>query len=245
MDEKLKLSIYEHIDRKGFAGRLSHDFVFSVSLLNEQDSHDQKPKLKFIPNLPFDINEHEQLSLIYEYIKDLTNIEINLDEIEKYINLNGFPFIVPINEFKESAYSVAFKSIPGSLFIRGNYGIKSLGNIEEINGDLGFSDCELENLGNLKIIRGNIWTGQSATFFTRLKSLSPLEIVEGDCNLKMTPIETLGTLKIVQGNLNLRNTYIESIGDLEYVGGNILISKYLELDFSKVRVDGKIKYFND
>ena len=102
-----------------------------------------------------------------------------------------------------------------------------------------------ESLGNLKIVKGDVWTAQSGVRFTKLKTLSPLVEVLGDCNLKMTPIETLGTLKRVEGNLNLRNTFVEDIGDLEYVGGNVLLSKYLNLDFSSVAVKGKIKYYND
>jgi hypothetical protein len=140
---------------------------------------------------------------------------------------------------------LAFKLIPGSLFIRGRYGIKSLGRIEQINGDLGFSECELESLGQLKVVKGSVWTAQSGVHFTKLKTLSPLVEVGRDCNLKMTPLETLGTLQRVGGNLNLRNTMIESLGDLHSVGGNVLLSKYFNLDFSSVAVKGKIKYYND
>ncbi len=245
MNSELKSKIYHYIDSYGFKGRMGRDFISSISIDGENITVDYEPKLKFIPDLPFDIEENDQLQLICDYVYDLTNIKIELNNITEHINLNGFPFIVPINEFKSLAYSVAFKKIPGSLFIRGEYGIKSLGNIEEIHGDLGFSDCELENLGNLKIVKGNVWTGQTAIHFTKLKNLNPLEIIEGDCNLKMTPIVSLGSLKKIFGNLNIRNTCIESLGDLEYVGGNILTSKYLNLDFSKVQIDGKIKYYND
>ena len=43
----------------------------------------------------------------------------------------------------------------------------------------------------------------------------------------------------------MRITFVESLGDLEFVGGNVLLSKHLELDFSKVQVEGKIKRYKD
>jgi hypothetical protein len=245
MEAALKQKIYAYIDSQGFNGGAYRDFILSVEIEDGHLVSDSNSNHSFYPDLPFDLTHEEQLQVIEEYIFDLTGKNVNLNKINDYFHANGVPFIVPINEHGERGYSVAFKKIPGSLFIRGSYGINTLGQIEMIEGDLGLSDCNMQSLGNLTRVNGSLWTAQGATQFTLLKTLSPLIEVQGDCNLKMLPLQTLGTLKRVGGNLNLRNTFIESLGELEYVGGNVLLSRHLDLDFSKVKVEGKIKRYND
>lgn len=247
MNSFLKEKIYRYIDQNGFGGHHSRNggMILNFDIEAQKIERVENLSPSFTPDLPFRISKNDQRKIIENYLFDLTGVRVNLNNIDNYSNIEGNPFILPINEHGESAFCLAFTIIPGSLFIRGRYGIKSLGNIEQINGDLGFSECELESLGKLSLVKGSVWTAQSGVHFTKLKTLSPLVAVGGDCNLKMTPIETLGTLKRVEGNLNLRNTFVEDIGDLEYVGGNVLLSKYLNLDFSSVAVKGKIKYYND
>lgn len=245
MNEPLKTKIYDYIDAHGFKGGVYKDFIMSVEIEDDHLVTDSDSVKSFYPALPFELSDEEQSAIIEEYIFDLTGKKVDLNKIEEYSQINGVPFIVPINEHGERGYSVAFKKIPGSLFIRGSYGITTLGQIEVIEGDLGLSDCNIQSLGNLTQVNGSFWTAQGATQFTLLKTLAPLKEVKGDCNLKMLPLQTLGTLKRVGGNLNLRNTFVESLGDLEFVGGNVLLSKHLELDFSKVHVQGKIKRYND
>jgi len=247
MNPTLKEKIYRYIDQNGFGGHHSRHggMILSFDIEAQTIERVENSSPSFTPNLPFKITKREQREVIEEYIFDLSGVRVNLNNIDKYSNIEGKPFVLPINEHGEPAFCLAFKIIPGSLFIRGRYGIKSLGNIEQVNGDLGFSECELESLGHLHVVKGSVWTAQSGVHFTKLKTLSPLVEVGGDCNLKMTPIETLGTLKRVEGNLNLRNTFLEDLGDLEYVGGNVLLSKHLDLDFSKVDVRGKFRYYKD
>jgi hypothetical protein len=247
MSPILKEKIYRYIDQNGFGGHHSRNggMLLSFDIEAQTIERVENSSPSFTPDLPFELSEKEQCEVIGDYIFDLSGIRVDLNNIDKHSNIEGKPFVLPINEHGESAYCLAFKLIPGSLFIRGRYGIKSLGRIEQINGDLGFSECELESLGQLKVVKGSVWTAQSGVHYTKLKTLSPLFEVGGDCNLKMTPIETLGTLKRVEGNLNLRNTFVEDIGDLEYVGGNVLLSKHLDLDFSKVDVKGKFRIYSD
>jgi hypothetical protein len=247
MTPTFKEKIYRYIDQNGFGGHHSRNggMLLSFDIEAQTIERVENSSPSFTPDLPFEISEKEQFEVIEDYIFDLSGIRVNLNNIDTYSNIEGNPFILPINEHGESAFCLAFTIIPGSLFIRGRYGIKSLGSIEQINGDLGFSECELESLGKLSVVKGSVWTAQAGVHFTKLKTLSPLVSVGGDCNLKMTPIETLGTLKRVEGNLNLRNTFVEDIGDLEYVGGNVLLSKHLDLDFSKVDVRGKFRIYRD
>ncbi len=247
MDSKLQKEIYDYIDKYGFKGYLGSSFIVSVELSNEDgpsiDHHDND--MRFTPSLPFDISEEDQVEVIGQYIYDLTGMRIDLDKIDELSHVSGRPFILPINEHTEQSYYVAFKKIPGTLIVRGRYNLKTLGDIEEIEGDLGFSESEIEDLGKLSIVRGSLWTAQDARHFTSLQNLNPLVEVSGDCNIKMTRMTSLGTLRKVGGNLNLRNTFLDSLGDLEYVGGNVLVSRHFDLDLSKVEVVGKIKRYKD
>ena len=247
MNSFLKEKIYRYIDQNGFGGHHSRNggMILNFDFEAQKGERVENSCPIFTPDLPFELSEKEQCEVIEDYIFDLSGERVNLNNIDNFSNIEGNPFILPINEHGESAFCLAFTIIPGSLFIRGRYGIKSLGNIEQINGDLGFSECELESLGKLSLVKGSVWTAQSGVHFTKLRTLSPLVEVGGDCNLKMTPIETLGTLKRVEGYLNLRNTFVEDIGDLEYVGGNVLLSKHSDLDFSKVDVRGKFRIYSD
>ena len=75
----------------------------------------------------------------------------------------------------------------------------------------------------------------------------PLEKVNGAVSIRGNSLTSLGTLKYVGKNLSLRFSNVTDLGDLEYVGGNLLISKYnLEYyDFSKIKIEGKIRKYND
>jgi hypothetical protein len=142
-------------------------------------------------------------------------------------------------------FSLAFGKIPGSVTIRQGHKIKSLGNIEEINGDLALIGTALKSLGKLKTITGSLWIAQFEPY-TNLIDLENLEIVGKDLYLKGSPIQSLNKLKKVGGTLNLRKTDIQTLGDLEYVGNHIYLpkSKKNMFDFSKITIHGKVKYFN-
>jgi hypothetical protein len=155
MDASLKQEIYNYIDAHGFKGGVYKDFIMSVEIEDDHlASHSDSDK-SFYPALPFQLSDDEQSAIIEEYIFDLTGKKVDLNKIEEYSQINGVPFIVPINEHGERGYSVAFKKIPGSLFIRGSYGITTLGQIEVIEGDLGLSDCNIQSLGNLAQVNGS------------------------------------------------------------------------------------------
>lgn len=74
-----------------------------------------------------------------------------------------------------------------------------------------------------------------------------MEFVGGDMILRYSNIRDLGALKKVGGKLSLRDTDIENLGSLEFVGGDLYLPKRLEkeVDLSRVRVNGKIKFWND
>ena len=241
--------IYDYIDKNG----VPIELVWALSVESEDNRKSSYKKIRtgrtIIPKLPFKLSINEQEDLVIKYIYDLTNIRINsLEELNNLNSLNNLPFILKLNEhdYAKTKYCVAFKNIPGSIIIRNKHDITSLGNIESIDGDLGFSNSQIKHLGKLKIVKGNIWVAQSGVkYFTLIEDLSPLEIIEGDLNFKKSPIKTLGTLREIKGNLNLRETNLESLGSLKFVGGNVLLAKKLKhFDFSKIKVDGTIRYFS-
>ncbi|WP_026451436.1 hypothetical protein [Aequorivita capsosiphonis] len=131
------------------------------------------------------------------------------------------------------------------VIIRGET-IKSLDDVEKVNGFLGFSDAGIESLGTLKEVKNNFFIS-SFTTYSNLKSLNELEFVGGDMILRYSNIQDLGALKKVGGKVSLRDTKIENLGSLEFVGGDLYLPKRIEkeVDLSKVTVKGKVKFWND
>lgn len=251
MTEELRKSIYSHFDRNGISGQHLGliSLIFDLEELNLETDTSQRI---FKPNLSeFGLNEEESEQIIIDYVFYTTNIKIDsVNQLMKMRRIENNPFVLLLNEHERDKikYCLAFGKIPGSVIFRDNDKIETLGNIEEINGDLGFSDTSMKDLGKLKRVEGSIWIAQSDNgIFTNLKSLQELEFVGGDLNIKNSNIESLGKLKHVGGNLNLRQTFIKTLGNLDFIGGNLLLPKELkkEIDVSKVKIGGKIKYFDD
>ncbi len=223
--------------------------------LKKGNSFKQKIKIE----LPFELKQEEQNEIVLDYIYDLTSYRVDdVNDLLSLKSLNNLPFILELNEHSNPKLYVAFKRIPGSLIIRGDqeyknngHEIKTLGNIESIRGDLGLSYTKIEDLGKLKKVGGDLWFSGSDEFINensfKIKTLAPLEKVNGAVSIRGNSLTSLGTLKYVGKNLSLRFSKVTDLGDLEYVGGNLLISKYnLEYyDFSKIKIDGKIRKYND
>lgn len=243
----LRSAIYKYIDENGFRGRYSSP-IYSLALDEEEGSLEKLPRLSsFKVSIPFDLTPEEQLEIVNEYINDLTGIGLkDMNDIDQCYQLDGKPFIFPFeNDNSDQFFCIGFKVIPGRLVVRKHHKLDSLGIIEKVMGDLGFSDCLISDLGSLQEVIGSFWIAQDAKHFTLLKSLKPLRTVGGDLNLKQSPVVDLATIETVGGNLNLRNTQVESLGSLRQVGGNVLVSDHLDLDFSKVSIGGKVKTYKD
>ena len=131
-----------------------------------------------------------------------------------------------------------------SIILRGN-GVKTLGKIKQIDGDLGLSDSALESLGELRIIKGDFWLSHH-TVSPRLTSLNKLQRVEGNANLCHWSFNDLGDLSNVGGNLSLRDTEISSLGLLSNVGGDLSLPKKFKdsAEVEKIHVGGKITFWN-
>lgn len=250
--------IYKYIDEYGIPFDRMSKITISFEIFSEEKSKQESEnfiKLK----LPFSMSQEEQIDLVLNYVYDLTAIRVsNVNELLKLKSLNNKPFILEIENNKQmSVLYVAFKKIPGSLVIRGDQSykdngneIKTLGNIEYIDGSLGLSYTQIENLGELKEVTGDFWFSGDEEFNKngfKIKTLSPLEIVQGAMSIRGKSLETLGTLKSVGKNLSLRYSNVRDLGNLEFVGGNLLLSKYNfdYYDLSKVKICGQIKKYND
>lgn len=247
--EKLKHIIYRTFDKEGIK-------VKSISKINltfdietkESNTNSYQSYLPYEPQRDyFNLNNDEFIDMIIDYIYDTTSVRIaKIEDLEKYPSLNNLPFILKLNEYDNDAviFSLAFGRIPGSLTIRKEHNILSLGNIEEIVGTLGLSNTSISSLGKLKKVGGSFWISyhnQNA----RLFDLNDVEEVGGSLLLRGFPIRTLSKLKKVGGILNLRGTKIDDLGDLEFVGEHLYLpkSKRNFFNFEKIYIGGKVKYF--
>lgn len=145
----------------------------------------------------------------------------------------------------EFEHTISGKKIDHSIVIR-NGAVKSLSPVEEVNGTLGLSDCQIETLSPLKRVSGELW----CSFHDRkprIKTLGSLQRIEGNASFRYVPLEDLGELEFVGGDLSLRDTNVESLGKLAYVGGNLSLPMRLKdrLDLAPIIVKGKIRYWND
>ena len=167
--------------------------------------------------------------------------------------MNGKPFLLQVERGVNNYFLVlATQIIDGDLTIREKYNsrhgylqenfIKTFGQITKINGTLGI-DGKMNDFGNLKEVGGDLWFSNHV-YQENLESIYPLKKVCGDLNLKNTHA-SLSSLEEVGGNLNLRKTTCHNISSLKRVGGNILLSKSQSnnFEFSKVEINGKIKIF--
>jgi len=146
-------------------------FNFKIPHVNSDENEiDYSISRKFQPNLPLELSEKDQEEIIRQYIYDSIGLRIDdITELEKHRSANGKPLILLVNEHDRSElkFCIAYKKIPGSVIIRGLHQLKSLGEITEINGDLGFSNSEIENLGSLKKISGSFWIAQGGVNISR------------------------------------------------------------------------------
>jgi hypothetical protein len=248
-----KENIYKYIDKNGIPFRKMSSIGISLDE-NYNLIKNDFPKQFIKIELPFDLSNEKQNQIVLDYIYDLTTFRFeDVNDLLSKKALNDKPFILELNEHSNPKLYVAFKRIPGSLIIRGNkhykdngHEIKTLGNIEIIRGDLGLSSTKIESLGKLKRIGGDFWFSGTDEDF-KIKTLNPLEKVNGAVTIRGNSLQSLGTLKYVGKNLSLRFSNVTDLGDLQYVGGNLLISKpNLEnYDFSKIKIEGKIRKYND
>jgi hypothetical protein len=123
-----------------------------------------------------------------------------------------------------------------------NFKFEKIKFVREINGNLYIDSDELQDLGSLECLRGDLKIYNAKT----LKSLNNLKVILGNAILRYSAIETLGNLKEVSGKLSLRDTPIENLANLQIVHQDLFLPKRLKNKLSKsIIVKGKIKFWND
>jgi hypothetical protein len=210
------------------------------------------------PDFPnkFKLDKTAQEEIAINWLKDTTGYVV--DEFKTLFELpelNQNPFLLQIERGIRNYFLVlATKVINGDIIVREKYQshhgflqenfIKTFGQIIKINRTIGV-DGKMNDFGNLTEVGGDLWFSNHV-YQKNLESIKPLKIVYGDLNLKNTHA-SLESLEEVGGNLNLRKTTCHNISLLKRVGGNVLVSKSQldNFDFTKVKINGKIKAFND
>ena len=204
----------------------------------------------------FKLDKKAQEDIAINWLKDTTGyIVAEFKTLFELPELNGKPFLLQVERgIKNYFLILATQIIDGNMIVREKYHnrhgflqenfIKTFGQINKIKGNLGI-DGKINDFGNLIEVGGDLWFSNHI-YQENLESIYPLKKVYGDFNLKNTHT-SLSSLEEVGGNLNLRKTTCHSLSSLKRVGGNILISKsqIANFDFSKVEINGKIKAFND
>ena len=110
-----------------------------------------------------------------------------------------------------------------------------------ITDDLDLSYNEIEDLGNLTSVGGNMYLGGS-----KIKTLGNLTSVGGDLFLGNSNIESLGNLTSVGGDLNLYVSNIKSLGNLTSVGGDLnLFSTPLSKKYSIEEIRSMVEVGGD
>jgi hypothetical protein len=248
--QELKKILYKSFDTNGIRVKPVDNIKISFSKIEFENIKTtfESILVPYIQGIDISISDLE--NFIFEYIYDTVGLRINsIEDLKNNPSINGLPFILTLNDWslENMAFCLAIRNVPGSITIKGEHKIISMGNIERINGDLGFSQSEIVDLGKLKHVEGMLWVGQTNSPFTKLKDLGELNYVGGNLTIKSSPIKSLSKLEYVGGTLNLRKTNIESLGNLKYVGEHLYLPKHLKgyFDLSKITVDGKIKYFSE
>jgi hypothetical protein len=233
----------------------STDKIFYKGGVIASTHHHANIKVPCIPAL-FQLTSSEQENIAINWVKETTGYAV--EEFKTLFELpvlNDKPFLLQVERGTDIWYLVlATQCIDGDLIVREKFHyyhgfiqenfIKTFGQISKITGTVGI-DGKMSDFGNLTEVGGNLWFSNHV-YQDYLNSISPLKRVKGDLNLKNTHA-SLSTIEEVGGNLNLRKTTCFDISSLKSVGGNVLISRSQmnNFDFSKVKIGGKIRYFND
>ncbi len=123
-----------------------------------------------------------------------------------------------------------------------NSSFKKIEFVREINGNLYIDSDELQDLGSLECVRGDLRISNAKT----LKSLNNLKIILGNAILRYSEIETLGNLREVFGKLSLRDTPIKTLSNLKIVHQDLFLPKRFKNQLStSIVVKGKTKFWND
>ena len=245
-----KQDIYREIDENGISGRFADQISIKINLDSSDSVYGANPytssELIFEPYFgKFGLKSAEAEEIILDYVKDTFDIHIEkLTDLMTLSCIHGKPFFLQL-QTSPIRFLFARKIIPGTITFRESDKLDNLGLIEEIDGDLGFVNSSVQNLGDLKRVNGSFWIW--GKYPSKLRSLSKLEFVGGDLNLKKSNIVDLGNLEHVGGNLNLRNMNYLDLSGIKSIGKNLLLSKSLKgkTKIDHINIGGSVRYYKD
>jgi hypothetical protein len=240
-----KTNLYSQFDNEGIKG--NRKSLIKVSFGFQGASIDELSNTFSPASDYYRISTEELNDIIIDYVYDTTSLKIDsIQDLRKLQSINGLPFFLELADDDPSyvTYSLARRFVPGSIAIRDKQ-IISLGNIEEIDGDLALIGSLIRDLGNLRKVNGSLWIAQFHPF-TNLETLGNLEIVSKDLYLKGAPVKDLNNLQKVGGTINLRNTQIESLGKLTHVGHCLYLPKLKkgQFDLTSIQINGSVRYYS-
>jgi len=137
-------------------------------------------------------------------------------EEEKILKIPGIRYFNNdwnlLQKFLESQGNPRY-SIGGDLNLSRS-GIKSLGNLVRVEGDLNlYGNESLQSLGNLEYVGGNLYLSECKN----LKSLGDLEYVGGGLDLSGTPLSEKYTEEQIRNMVEVvGNIFMEDDEDREY-----------------------------
>ena len=148
-------------------------------------------------------------------------------------------------ELEELRDYISDKYVDSNIVLRGKL-IENFNGFEKIKNSLSIIAPNLQSLGDLKVIDGNLSISSSAGQ-PKLSSLGKLEKVTGEVYLRRSNISDLGALRYVNGKLNLRDTPIKDLGVLKFVGGDFFLPKRLEgkVNLNEIEVQGNVRFWKD
>ena len=148
-------------------------------------------------------------------------------------------------ELEELRDYISDKYVDSNIVLRGKL-IENFNGFEKIKNSLSIIAPNLQSLGDLKVIDGNLSISSSAGQ-PKLSSLGKLEKVTGEVYLRRSNISDLGALRYVNGKLNLRDTPIKDLGALKFVGGDFFLPKRLEgkINLNEIEVQGNVRFWKD
>lgn len=257
INKLIEKELFKFIDKNGIPYTLNNIVtvsykknIYDEDYLTNEINHNLNTITRVIKlKLPYELIDIDMEKIVLKYLFETTGKYFNdINEIVKFPVLNGIPFLIILDEHSDiQKVTLATKNIPGSIILRHDYnnvGIKTLGNIERINGDFGICDAPIENLGNLTKIQGDFWITKYDNYLI-LKSLKPLIEIGGNMVINDENIKSLETIQRVKGNLNLCKSAVSELGSLKYIGGNFLGRKdvFENYNFSNIEIKGKIRLY--
>ena len=154
-----------------------------------------------------------------EYLKKIVNLDEK--ELAKFFNCSEEAIYVgEINEETDNFTTIPYKVIIGDVNLANN--------------------MEIDDLGELKIVFGNVTLGGWGKIPSNVDSLGKLECIVGNFDCSFSTLTDLGELKYVDGDAIFEDSNTNGFGKLKYVGKDLIIkSKSINYSLNNIEYVGR------